>query len=49
MHNQQRDAILLMIEDEWQQLINSGLTAQFTDLISITVLHDFCSIEKTRW
>ena len=39
-HNQQRDAILLMIEDEWQQLINSGLTAQFTGLISITVLHD---------
>lgn len=39
-HNEQRDALLLMIEDEWEQLINSGLTAQFTELISITVLHD---------
>lgn len=40
MSNQQRESILLMIEDEWQKLINSGLIANFSDNISITVLHD---------
>ncbi|OCG00466.1 exodeoxyribonuclease V subunit gamma [Gilliamella sp. wkB112] len=38
--NLQRESILLMIEDEWQKLINSGLVANFSDKISITILHD---------
>ncbi|OCG21123.1 exodeoxyribonuclease V subunit gamma [Gilliamella sp. wkB108] len=38
--NQQRESILLMIEDEWQKLISSGLIAKFSDNISVTVLHD---------
>ncbi|NUF28291.1 exodeoxyribonuclease V subunit gamma [Gilliamella sp. ESL0254] len=36
----QRESILLMIEEEWQKLINSGLAANYTDNISITILHD---------
>lgn len=38
--NLQRESILLMIEDEWQKLINSGMVANYTDNISITILHD---------
>lgn len=38
--NVQRESILLMIEEEWQELINSGLSACYTDNISITILHD---------
>lgn len=38
--NGQRETILLMIQDEWQKLITSGLQANFTDNISITILHD---------
>ncbi|OCG06959.1 exodeoxyribonuclease V subunit gamma [Gilliamella sp. wkB178] len=38
--NQQRESILLIIEDEWQKLITSGLVANFSDNISITILHD---------
>lgn len=36
----QNESILLMIEQEWQKLIDSGLTANFSDKISITILHD---------
>ncbi|MWP48959.1 MULTISPECIES: exodeoxyribonuclease V subunit gamma [unclassified Gilliamella] len=38
--NLQRESILLMIEDEWQKLINSGMVANYTDNISIIILHD---------
>ncbi|WP_085247613.1 exodeoxyribonuclease V subunit gamma [Gilliamella mensalis] len=38
--NSQRESILLMIAQEWQALINSGLSANYMDNISITILHD---------
>ncbi|MWN32352.1 MULTISPECIES: exodeoxyribonuclease V subunit gamma [unclassified Gilliamella] len=38
--NHQRESILMMIEEEWQKLINSGLSANYLDNISITILHD---------
>ncbi|OCG14853.1 exodeoxyribonuclease V subunit gamma [Gilliamella sp. WF3-4] len=38
--NPQRESILLMLEEEWQKLISSGLTANYTDNISIAILHD---------
>ncbi|WP_294893167.1 exodeoxyribonuclease V subunit gamma [uncultured Gilliamella sp.] len=38
--NDSRESILLMIQEEWQKLISSGLNANFTDQISITILHD---------
>jgi exodeoxyribonuclease V gamma subunit len=38
--NPSRESILLMIQDEWEKLISSGLNANFTDNISITILHD---------
>lgn len=38
--NEQRESILLMIQDEWQKLIDSGLLANFADNISMTILHD---------
>lgn len=38
--NPQRESILLMLEEEWQKLINSGMVANYTDNISITILHD---------
>lgn len=38
--NTSRESILLMIQEEWEKLISSGLNANFTDNISITVLHD---------
>ncbi|OCG24027.1 exodeoxyribonuclease V subunit gamma [Gilliamella sp. App2-1] len=36
----QRESILLMIAQEWQALVNSGLSANYMENISITILHD---------
>lgn len=38
--NTQNQSILLLIEEEWQKLIQGGLATEFNELISIIILHD---------